>query len=1123
MQNYERILSKTNFEDLLMKIKYQATLKVFLFFMIFINALFFYGANKPATCGDWNTYMHDSQRSGVSNEKLNFPLTENWQYISKHVPQPAWPSPAKTDYWHREANIKPRVTYDRAYHVVSAGDYVYFGSSAKDKIYCLDILTGEEKWSFFAGGPIRLAPAIYQGNIYFGSDDGYVYCLNGKNGSVNWKFNAANNTRIIPGNERMISVMPVRTGIIIQNNIAYFCAGIFPNEGVVMFALDAKTGEKIWDKPSDALSPQGYMLASSSKIFVPTGRSTPEVFSLEDGRKLGTFSGNGGTFALLNGESLVYGGGDLGELEIREPNSKDQIASFNGLQIIITNNVSYLRSDNKISAINRTRHNKDYKKWKKVEDSKSDLTDDLWDLREKRKLAKGEKRLARIDAQMEKVIEKITKIDKKIKNIESGGLIWQQPLEDTYSMIIADNAIIIGGNGKVDVFDKNNGNLLWSNKINGKAYSLSVANGNLIVSTDKGTIHCFNESSTSKIQFIHPAKNKNPYPKDKLTKVYSSAAKQIIKATNIKKGYCIVLGCGEGRLMYELSKITDLKIVGIDNNKNKVLAAREFLDKAGIYGMQVSVHHGSLSKLPFSDYLANLIVCDQALISKNIPTSADEVYRVLKPYGGVAYIGNKVIKNQMLQNWVNNSSQAGWKITNKKGVWAELHREGVKGSGEWTHLYADAANTSCSQDSLNSPMQIQWFGRPGPRRIINRHSRPMSSLFKNGRIFIPADNRIISVDAYNGTLLWELDIPNSRILGAMKDSGHMAATPDYIYIAAKNKCKAVHMKRGEVDFELRAPQLIKGEKRDWGYLAAVDDQVFGTGKKRGASFSILGKFNCEFLEGDFREMISSDYIFSLNRYSGKKLWSYRHGVIFNSTIAVADGFVYFVESRNNKVVSDIDGRMRVDDFCKGKTYVIKLDQKTGKKVWEKEFHFPFQQIMFLSYAQETVLITGSYNKGKYVNYGLFAFNAKTGKMKWKNSYRGGNTRWQTDTGKETIGGSHGEQWQHPVIIGETIYLPPYDFNLQTGKKGNYYLTRGGHGCGGLSGSANYMFARGSNPRIYQLTDEAESGSPLTKVNRPGCWINIIPAGGLVMIPESSSGCTCNYPIQSSFVFVPKND
>ena len=28
--------------------------------------------------------------------------------------------------------------------------------------------------------------------------------------------------------------------------------------------------------------------------------------------------------------------------------------------------------------------------------------------------------------------------------------------------------------------------------------------------------------------------------------------------------------------------------------------------------------------------------------------------------------------------------------------------------------------------------------------------------------------------------------------------------------------------------------------------------------------------------------------------------------------------------------------------------------------------------------------------------------------------------------------------------------------------------------------------------------------------RPGCWINVIPAGGLVLMPDSTTGCKCSY-------------
>jgi hypothetical protein len=59
--------------------------------------------------------------------------------------------------------------------------------------------------------------------------------------------------------------------------------------------------------------------------------------------------------------------------------------------------------------------------------------------------------------------------------------------------------------------------------------------------------------------------------------------------------------------------------------------------------------------------------------------------------------------------------------------------------------------------------------------------------------------------------------------------------------------------------------------------------------------------------------------------------------------------------------------------------------------------------------------------------------------------------------------------------------------------------------------------------MYPLNAGGGSNIALTQVNRPGCWINILPAGSLVLIPEGSSGCTCGYPLQTSIAFVPQGD
>ena len=117
-------------------------------------------------------------------------------------------------------NIRPRVVYDRAFEVVSDATRVYFGSSADDQVRAIDLASGMPVWSFSTEGPVRLAPTIDKGRAYFGSDDGGVYCLDAVTGKEIWRFNAAtDHAQRLPGNGRVISKFPIRTGILVQDNL----------------------------------------------------------------------------------------------------------------------------------------------------------------------------------------------------------------------------------------------------------------------------------------------------------------------------------------------------------------------------------------------------------------------------------------------------------------------------------------------------------------------------------------------------------------------------------------------------------------------------------------------------------------------------------------------------------------------------------------------------------------------------------------------------------------------------------------------------------------------------------------------------------------------------------------
>lgn len=104
---------------------------------------------------------------------------------------------------------------------------------------------------------------------------------------------------------------------------------------------------------------------------------------------------------------------------------------------------------------------------------------------------------------------------------------------------------------------------------------------------------------------------------------------------------------------------------------------------------------------------------------------------------------------------------------------------------------------------------------------------------------------------------------------------------------------------------------------------------------------------------------------------------------------------------------------------------------------------------------------------------------------------------------------------------DTIYDTGFALKLRTGEPIAGWKWQKSDKCGTVSMSASCAFSRYSNPRMFDL--QSGDHTDLTQVTRPGCWINMIPAGGLVLIPEASSGCTCYYSIQTSLALSPRDD
>jgi hypothetical protein len=105
----------------------------------------------------------------------------------------------------------------------------------------------------------------------------------------------------------------------------------------------------------------------------------------------------------------------------------------------------------------------------------------------------------------------------------------------------------------------------------------------------------------------------------------------------------------------------------------------------------------------------------------------------------------------------------------------------------------------------------------------------------------------------------------------------------------------------------------------------------------------------------------------------------------------------------------------------------------------------------------------------------------------------------------------------PVVIDNEIIAEPWSYDLYTGKQKTrthpitgeesaWMFARPGHHCGAISATPNMMFFRSKFTAFYDR--DSDSGTEHFAGHRLGCWINTIPANGLVMIPEASAGCVC---------------
>ena len=270
------------------------------------------GQTDPGTSArDWPTFRGDRARSGRTEAVLRADhLVPAWTHQAPQPPRPAWPGPARWDAFAGLRGLKSMRDYDPVYFPVIADGAVYFGSSADDSVTKLDTETGAVVWRFVAGGPVRVAPELSAGRVYFGSDDGAAYCLDARSGELIWRHDpSAGAAPQVLHDGRLVSRWPVRSGVLVDDGVAYFTASMLPWNPSFVCAVDARTGTVGAPGPGEGADPsrptfirelgpgytmEGALLATETNLVVPQGRVAPLLFDRATGASAGVLAGGGG-------------------------------------------------------------------------------------------------------------------------------------------------------------------------------------------------------------------------------------------------------------------------------------------------------------------------------------------------------------------------------------------------------------------------------------------------------------------------------------------------------------------------------------------------------------------------------------------------------------------------------------------------------------------------------------------------------------------------------------------------------------------------------------------------------------------------------------------------------------
>ncbi len=1033
---------------------------------------------------DWPMWRYDAERSAASPTPLPVELHLRW---SRELPKPA---PA----WREE---QYKLQFDRSYEPVVMGNQIFIPSMVGDKVVAYDTGTGRQNWQFFCDGPVRFAPVAWQGHVYVASDDGCLYCLDATDGSLLWTCRLAPSGRRILGNGRLISAWPARGGPVLRDGTIYCTASIWPFMGVFIYAIDAQTGRVIWENsgtgaiyiqqqhgsPAFAgVAPQGYLASDGSRLLV-TSRTTPACFDCTTGDLL---------YYPLSDRSYGKHVGGCGA------------SIWNDWYF--NEGMAYRLSDGVIlGAIS------------------ADVMGD--------EAVVGVDEAGNIVAYQVAEKQTVNPKDRSTKTIATAQPLWKvraEPALDRIQLKAGSRLYGSNGEGLIAAVEVPEGDaqagIVWSDKVPGRVWTMLAGDGKLFVVTQEGGLYCFGQAVESPQHYANTTVDLQPASRRDRRRV-----RDILRQNADGKGYCLWLGTGDGRLLMEAVRQSQMQVIAIEANADNVAKLRSELDSAGLYGSRVSVLHGDIDFNDLPPYIASLVVVEN-LATSGLDGNADpvaKIHKLLRPYSGVAWIAADRTQQLALCRRVANADLPGVRVETLDGAVVIRRTSPVPGSADWTHQYGDIANTVCSKDELAPPLGILWFGEEaGFGDVLPRHAHGPPEQVVGGRLFIEGVDSLSARDVYTGRVLWKKPLKAEATFGVYYDASYkhdfrslsynqahipganvrgtnFVVTQDRIYVVQEDECLILDPETGRTRQVLVLPGQNEQQHRQWAYIGVYGDYLIAGVNFVRYSPLLKPPAAKPDATAPFVDLSVSKKLVVMNRYDGRVLWSVEanEGFIHNSIVA-GGGRVFCLDTAPPYVSRN--AKKSAPEF---KTRLLAMDIGTGQVLWEnRDCAFG----TWLSFSDQFGLLVQAHRKSRDMLWEpgdrMAVFRAQTGEVLWdeKISYSG------------------------PCLLrGGTIFTQENAYDLLTGRQRTYPHPLTGepipweyvrnYGCGTAVASQNLLTFRSAAAGYYDLTNDGGTGN--FGGFRSGCTSNLIVANGVLNAPDYTSTCTCSYQNQTSLAMV----